>query len=586
MNFASLLQRNGTIFALFHRMFDHFLKFGPDGYDAAIRIPAQLTEDFACSSSTFKNRINLHYLEIVILLVLMCEKRNEIKYKSTRGGESGITFEQCLFSAYASDNGLYVPEEVPIIPLETILSWKNYTFSMVSAEIIHMYTNIDIQVLRNMTLEAYSKFNDGNITLPMTSIESGVAGDVILLDASQGPTLAFKDVGLQVVVKLYSYYLSKNNKKAKVVVDTSGDTGPAAIAAVKGCQNLDITVLYPDKRVSPYQELQMITELVDNVQVYRTEGDTDEQAFVLKEIFGDAEFKEKHNLCSINSINWARIMAQSAYYIWAYLQIYNTEADIGKLVDFCVPTGAFGNSMGAYLAKMMNLPIGRIYCATNANDAVHQLISKGSISNKASILTLSPAMDIQFAYNVERMLYFVSSRDTDYVSNLMHETEKLFNESGPEVHSIDIADSISLAIQEVFSSYSVSDAQINATIRDISLKHQFALCPHSACAVFVATQVIAPPTTNDTLDVPRDKQPVICILTANVLKFEDTFWNALRVHGNEELKQKLRKTFIIPKSSASLEQLSLLPQSYQWLHKTDNWKEEWISILKASLAQV
>ena len=295
-------------------------------------------------------------------------------YKSTRGSDHGKTFEEVLVSTYASDGGLYVPEDLPMITFDQLCTWANYSFPQVCAEVMSIFTGIDVDILSSMTEKAFCFFNDGIIHLPMTKYN-----EIILLDTSLGPTYSFKDIGQQMVAQLLNYYLSKKNKKAKIVVETSGDTGPAAIYGVKGCSNIDIFCLYPKNRVSIIQELQMITIPDKNVHVYRTDGDTDEQASILKELFRNKEFIQEHSICSINSINWARIAIQSTYYIYSYLQINNTKELIGNTINYCIPTGAFGNAMGGYLAKQMGLPIGKIICATNTNDIVYRTITTGDL---------------------------------------------------------------------------------------------------------------------------------------------------------------------------------------------------------------
>ncbi len=266
-------------------------------------------------------------------------------YKSTRGGESDLSFEQILFSSYACDGGLYVPQDdIPSISFEKMYQWRDCSFQEICAEVVcvccvtvmmypcfaliyqfiyllfgliqmHLYTDISLQALQEMTRQAFVEF-PSEIPFPMTTIDN-----VILLDLSHGPTLAFKDVGQQMTAQLLNHYLMIKNKanskvvKAKILVDTSGDTGPAAISAVTACPFVDLTVLYPYGRISAVQELQMITSQSPNVHVYRTEGNNDDQSSVLKELFLYADFVTENGVCSINSINWARVAAQSTYYV-------------------------------------------------------------------------------------------------------------------------------------------------------------------------------------------------------------------------------------------------------------------------------
>lgn len=265
-------------------------------------------------------------------------------YRSTRGGEHGVTFEQALLSAYASDGGLYVPEELPSVSAEELEAWVPLTTSQVCARVMSKFADLPLAELEEIAAAAFASFNDGaEPPLPLKKIGGADASDAAvdaplhLLDTGLGPTLAFKDIGQQVVARLLSKYLGRRGEHATIIVETSGDTGPAAIAGVAGLPGCDIFVLYPHGRVTPVQELQMITwGHAPNVHVFRTEGDTDEQADALKVLFSDQEFKKAHRVISINSINWARVMVQSSYYFWAYLQL---RPRIDGPVHFVVPSG-------------------------------------------------------------------------------------------------------------------------------------------------------------------------------------------------------------------------------------------------------
>lgn len=245
-----------------------------------------------------------------------------MKYKSTRGAEHGLSFEKVLLSAYAADGGLYVPEFLPLLTKDTLKSWASFTYPQVAAQVLELFTDLSLEECRTMTEAAYSEeagWSGGSANpLPLKTV-----GGRRLLETGEGPTLAFKDIGQQLVAQLLNHYLGKRGAVANIMVETSGDTGPAAVAGVKGCPNVEIFCLYPHGRVSEVQELQLITVQEPNVHVYRTEGNTDEQAEVLKRIFTDEpEFMAKFNVCSINSINWARIAAQSSYYVWYMIWLF------------------------------------------------------------------------------------------------------------------------------------------------------------------------------------------------------------------------------------------------------------------------
>lgn len=283
-----------------------------------------------------------------------------------------------------------VPESLPLIAADELRTWATMSMAQVCARVMHRFVDLPLDELDQLTATAFRTFNGGcEPPLPLVRV-----GDKTFLETGNGPTLAFKDVGQQVVARLLNIYLGKSGRHANIIVETSGDTGPAAIAGVAGCEHADIFCLYPCGRVTDVQELQMITASASNVHVFRTEGDTDEQAEALKLLFSDGAFMARHDVCSINSINWARVMTQSAYYFWACLQV---RPNMDGSVHFVVPTGAFGNAVGGLIAKLMGAPVGRIVCATNANDVVHRTISHGDLSIAPNVPTISPAMDIQFA---------------------------------------------------------------------------------------------------------------------------------------------------------------------------------------------
>ena len=221
----------------------------------------------------------------------------------------------------------------------------------------------------------------------------------------------------------------------------------------------------------------MVTVLNNNVHVYRTEGSSDEQASVLKEIFSDQSFSHEHNMCSINSINWGRIMCQSTYYIWAYLQLWGKTSECGKReVNFIIPTGAFGNALGAFIARQMGIPIRKILCATNANDIVYRTLSRGDMSMGANVQTISPAMDIQFAYNLERCIYYLSGENPSIVRDVMASVDRQFAyESGATGAQLD--PNTLASIQEVFGAIAVSDDDTKTTMRLFQEEHNFTLCP-------------------------------------------------------------------------------------------------------------
>ena len=285
------------------------------------------------------------------------------------------------------------------------------------------------------------------------------------------------------------------------------------------------------------------------------------QSSILKDLFEDRAFVAAHDICSINSINWARIAVQSTYYVWAYLQVYNTPLSIGLKVIFSVPTGAFGNAMGGYLAQMMGLPIGRILCATNANDIVHRTISKGDMTMGPNVGTHSPAMDIQFAYNVERMLFYMSNQDPVLTSAVMRDVDLQFSQqvgsTGAQLDPLLLS-----RIQALFSSCSVSDSETLATIQRTEREHGFPLCPHSAIGVYAAQTIFRRLT---------EYTPTVCVLTANPAKFERAFEAATGAKPN--VREDVRRLYE-------------LPQRFEVLQKrNEEWRQHWIATLKEDIAK-
>jgi threonine synthase len=293
------------------------------------------------------------------------------------------------------------------------------------------------------------------------------------------------------------------------------------------------------------------------------------QASVLKELFEDKAFIRSHGICSINSINWARIAVQSTYYVWAYLRLFDSctsrildESAIGlQEVVFCVPTGAFGNAMGGFIAKQMGVPIHRIICATNANDIVHRCLTTGDLSMGANIETYSPAMDIQFAYNLERMLYYICNQNPVAIRDIMAAIDKQF--AFIEASRGVILDPIVLAkIKSIFVSCSVSDEQTLHTISQVRSSFGVELCPHSAIGVHAASETFASLAS---------QFPTFCVLTANASKFEETFAKAT------DHSPHLREDVIAMRS---------LPVKFSRLEKTaldNNWREKWIDQLKSDI---
>jgi len=295
-----------------------------------------------------------------------------MKYISTRSKEKEYSFGEVFLKGLADDGGLYVPKSINKYNSAELSKLKNLNYRELSSEIISQFLGdfISREELSSLIKKSYSTFREKEV------VKISNIGEIKLLELFHGPTLAFKDVAMQFIGNLYEYYLSKNDKKINIVVATSGDTGAAAIDAIKGKSNLNIFVLHPNNRISPVQRKLMTTVEEKNVFNIAIDGNFDDCQNIVKSMFSDLEFSKSINMSGVNSINWARIIAQAVYYFYAYFKL-------GKeTVSFSVPTGNFGDVFAGYLAKIMGLPIDKLIVATNENDILHRAISKGDYVSK------------------------------------------------------------------------------------------------------------------------------------------------------------------------------------------------------------
>jgi threonine synthase len=320
-----------------------------------------------------------------------------MKYISTRGGIEPIGFKEAVMMGLARDGGLLLPDTIPAVGKETIKKWQGLKFADLSFEVISLFApDIPAADLKGIIQRSYATFSHPEVT-PLVK-----HGKVHILELFHGPTLAFKDVALQFLGNVFEYLLKQSGQRMNILGATSGDTGSAAIYGVRGKERINIFIIHPHKRVSRIQELQMTTVVDANVFNIAIRGTFDDGQAIVKTIFNDLDFKDKHGLGAINSINWARIVAQVVYYIYAALQFKE-----GR-VDFSVPTGNFGDIFAGFIARRM-LPdhIRNLVLATNENDLLSRFVTKGEYSLGKVVQTTSPSMDIQVASNFERFLYYL-----------------------------------------------------------------------------------------------------------------------------------------------------------------------------------
>ncbi|MCK4508786.1 MAG: threonine synthase, partial [Desulfuromonadales bacterium] len=391
-----------------------------------------------------------------------------MKYQSTRGQVKNIPFKQAVLMGLAEDGGLLLPETIPqLTPGDldalSMLAYPELAFQVMS----YFIEDIPAAKLKSMIDRSYASFTNPDIT-PVVHKDG-----LYILELFHGPTLAFKDVALQFLGNLFEYLLTESGEHMNIIGATSGDTGSAAIYGVRGKKNINIFILHPHKKVSVVQELQMTTVTDANVFNLAIEGTFDDGQRIVKEIFGDLDFKKQHALGAVNSINWARVLAQVVYYFYAWGQVRKqTGAD---KVYFSVPTGNFGDIFAGYIAKKMGLPIEKLVLATNANNILSRFVNDGDYSIGDVHPTFSPSMDIQNASNLERYLFYLFNEDSERLAAAMQQ----FAETG----QLSFTDEQIAEISETFLATSVDNDQTLATIRDFHHTTGYILDPHTATGI-------------------------------------------------------------------------------------------------------
>ena len=332
-------------------------------------------------------------------------------YVSTRNSSNSFKFKDVFIKGLADDGGLFIPKSLQKYKKNDLFEFKNLEYKELAKKIIHPFIGdfMSKNDLNKIIDKSYSVFRKKNV------VDLVKVGDRSVLELFHGPTLAFKDVAMQLLGSFYEYYLNNENKKLNIVVATSGDTGAAAIDAIKGKKNINIFVLHPHNRVSPVQRKLMTTGKEQNVFNIAINGNFDDCQNLVKSMFADKNFSRDIKMSGVNSINWARIIAQSVYYFYSYFLVEDNKQPI----NFSVPTGNFGDVYAGYLAKKMGLPINKLIVATNQNDILHRAISKGSYEVEKVHETISPSMDIQIASNFERLLYDLNNGNDIHTVEVM-----------------------------------------------------------------------------------------------------------------------------------------------------------------------
>ncbi len=441
-----------------------------------------------------------------------------MKYISTRGGMSEIEFKDTVFEGLAPDGGLIVPEKIPKLSEEEIEELKKLDYKELALKIFSYYvSDIPQKDLKELIEKAYSSFRTKDIT-PVVKV-----GKIYILELFHGPTWAFKDVALQFLGVLFEKLLLESEKKINILGATSGDTGSAAIYGVRGKKNIAIFILHPHKRVSEIQALMMTTVTDHNVYNLAIEGTFDDCQAIVKNIFMDLEFKRRFRLTTVNSINWARIMAQIVYYFWAYFRV--CEAENCQSVRISVPTGNFGDIFAGYLARRMlgKERIERLVLATNENDILCRFVNNGDYSLREVKPTISPSMDIQVASNFERYLYYFYGEDPQKTREAM---EKFAKEGAIRFTEEEVN-----KVKEDFFSASVNQEETLKTIKEFYEETGYILDPHTAVGVKVGMEF-------------KNNYPLICLATAHPAKFPETVSKALGF--SIELPEEIKSLYKFP----------------------------------------
>ncbi len=439
-----------------------------------------------------------------------------MQYVSTRGSAPVLGFADVVLAGLATDGGLYVPQSWPSLPADT-----SGTYAELAAAVFAPYLGGDIsnETMLRLTREAYATFRHPDV-VPIVDLQPGHK----LMELFHGPTLAFKDVALQLLGRIFDHILTERNEKVTIVGATSGDTGSAAIDGVKNCDNVDIVILYPKGRVSDVQRRQMTTIDSPNVRTVAIDGTFDDCQDLVKAMFNDAPFREKHNLSAVNSINWARVMAQVVYYVEATRRL-------GGPLDITVPTGNFGNVLSGWIAKQMGAPIRRLIVASNENDILTRFFESQNMNVTGVHPTLSPSMDIQVSSNFERLLFEMNGRDGGMTAAQLQR----FRDRG--LLNVE-QDQYDQWIAPTFRASRANDHDTLSTIRSVYEETGMLIDPHTAVGVKAAREQA------------EDGVTMLTLATAHPAKFPDAVERATGIRP--ELPEHLADLFSKPERTNDL----------------------------------
>jgi threonine synthase len=459
-----------------------------------------------------------------------------VRHISTRGESTPLGFIEVMLAGLARDGGLYVPESWPRLSPETIAGFAGRPYAEVAVEVMRPLIGDAIPEadLARMANEAYGSFRHP-ATVPL--VQTGA--NQFVLELFHGPTLAFKDLAMQLIARLMDYALARRGERTTIVVATSGDTGGAAVEAFRGRSQIDLVVLYPHGRVSDVQRRMMTSVTDDNVHILALDGTFDDCQAIVKGLFNHTAFRDRVKLSGVNSINWARIAAQVVYYFTAGVALGAPH----RKVSFTVPTGNFGDVYAGYVARNMGLPVDRLVIATNSNDILARTLDTGTYELRGVNATSSPSMDIQISSNFERLLFDAYERDGKAVSALMG--------SLAQARSFTISAEALTTIRALFTADRAEEEETAATIRTVLRETGYLIDPHTAVGIAVAEK-----------DNREPSVPMVVLSTAHPAKFPDAVEAAcgVRPHLPEwlgDLNQRPERVTPLPADQHSVEQFIL-----------------------------
>ncbi len=390
-----------------------------------------------------------------------------MEYISTRNTQKNFSFREVFLKGLAPDGGLFVPKNIPLYSSDELKKLRNLSYNDLAQKIILKFSGKEFKDsdIKDLISQSYKNFRVKDV-VTINKLEK-----INLLELFHGPTLAFKDIAMQVIGNMYENILEKNNLKVNIVVATSGDTGAAAISAIKDRKNMKIFVLHPDKKISKVQRKFMTTVNSKNVFNIAIDGNFDDCQKLVKSMFADNAFNSSINMSGVNSINWSRIVVQIVYYFFSYFKL--TQKD--EKINFSVPTGNFGDVYSGYVAKKMGLPINKLIIATNKNDILKRVVNTGIYKPMETEHTISPSMDIQIASNFERLIFDISSNSAEKTLKLMTDlnVKGEFKLGSEELKKI----------KENFSSESLSDNETKLIISDFYKDKKIFIDPHTAVGI-------------------------------------------------------------------------------------------------------